>query len=75
MRNFIAAVSFGDAIRGRVWDFEDWGLGIWVVAFLGETIADAQLARFKRDPKNKAQVCNVGLWRYSRRIRITSLNR
>jgi steroid 5-alpha reductase family enzyme len=47
-------------------EFENWGLGIWVVAFLGEVIADAQLARFKRDPKNKARVCNVGLWRYSR---------
>lgn len=46
--------------------FEDWGAWIWVVAFLGETIADAQLARFRRNPKNKGRVCNVGLWRYSR---------
>jgi len=29
-------------------------------------IADAQLVRFKRDPKNKGRVCNAGLWRYSR---------
>jgi steroid 5-alpha reductase family enzyme len=47
-------------------EFENWGLGIWVVAFLGETIADAQLARFRRDPKNKGRVCDEGLWRYSR---------
>jgi steroid 5-alpha reductase family enzyme len=47
-------------------EFENLGLGIWVVAFLGEIIADAQLARFRRDPKNKGRVCNVGLWRYSR---------
>jgi steroid 5-alpha reductase family enzyme len=46
--------------------FENAGAAIWAVAFLGETIADAQLARFKRDPKNQARVCNVGLWRYSR---------
>jgi steroid 5-alpha reductase family enzyme len=37
-----------------------------VVAFLGEITADAQLWRFKRDPKNQGRVCNTGLWRYSR---------
>jgi steroid 5-alpha reductase family enzyme len=47
-------------------ELENVGLGIWVVAFLGEMIADWQLARFKKDPKNKGRVCNVGLWRYSR---------
>jgi steroid 5-alpha reductase family enzyme len=46
--------------------YENWGAGLWVVAFLGETIADAQLTRFNRDPKNKGRVCNKGLWRYSR---------
>jgi steroid 5-alpha reductase family enzyme len=45
---------------------EEAGAGIWLVAFLGEMLADAQLARFKRDPKNKGKVCNAGLWRYSR---------
>jgi steroid 5-alpha reductase family enzyme len=47
-------------------EFDNVGAGIWIVAFLGEMIADRQLARFKRDLKNKARVCNVGLWRYSR---------
>jgi steroid 5-alpha reductase family enzyme len=47
-------------------EFENWGLGIWVVAFLGEMIADLQLKRFKQNPQNKVRVCNVGLWRYSR---------
>jgi steroid 5-alpha reductase family enzyme len=45
---------------------ENSGAAIWLVAFLGEMIADAQLARFKRDPKSKGRVCNIGLWRYSR---------
>lgn len=58
-------VAMHDPAKGWA-EFEEWGLGIWVVAFLGEIIADAQLARFKKDPKNKARVCNVGLWRYSR---------
>ena len=31
-----------------------------------ETIADAQLARFKADPASRGQVMDRGLWRYSR---------
>ncbi len=41
-------------------------IAVWLVAVVGESIADAQLARFKRDPKNKGHVCRDGLWRYSR---------
>jgi steroid 5-alpha reductase family enzyme len=47
-------------------EFEDFGALLWLVAFLGEMLADAQLAWFKRDPKNKGKVCNRGLWRFSR---------
>lgn len=42
------------------------GVCIWIISVLGEAIADAQLAAFKKDPKNKGQVCNTGLWNYSR---------
>lgn len=31
-----------------------------------ETVADAQLARFRRDPANRGGVMDRGLWRYSR---------
>jgi steroid 5-alpha reductase family enzyme len=41
-------------------------LGLFVVGVLGESIADAQLARFRRDPANRGKTCRVGLWRYSR---------
>jgi steroid 5-alpha reductase family enzyme len=47
-------------------EYENVGAAIWAIAFLGETIADQQLARFKRDPKNTGRVCKSGLWRYSR---------
>jgi steroid 5-alpha reductase family enzyme len=40
-------------------------IAIWLIAILGESIADAQLARFKRTAAPKA-VCNLGLWNYSR---------
>lgn len=42
------------------------GIGIWVIGFLGESIADAQLKRFKKRPENKGKVCDAGLWFYSR---------
>lgn len=41
-------------------------LGLWGLAIMGESLADKQLARFKADPKNRGQVCQVGLWNYSR---------
>jgi steroid 5-alpha reductase family enzyme len=45
----------------------EWlGVAIWCLALLGETRADAELARFKADPAHRGQVCAVGLWRYSR---------
>jgi steroid 5-alpha reductase family enzyme len=42
------------------------GVAIWLVGLTGESIADGQLAAFKRNPANRGQVCDVGLWRYSR---------
>lgn len=42
------------------------GAGLWFVALLGESAADAQLNRFRSDPANKGRTCRVGLWRYSR---------
>ena len=41
-------------------------VGIWAVALVGEAVADAQLAAFKRNPAYRGQVCRQGLWRYSR---------
>jgi steroid 5-alpha reductase family enzyme len=39
---------------------------LWLVALAGEALADAQLARFKRNPANRGRVCDHGLWRLSR---------
>ncbi|MBB3564600.1 steroid 5-alpha reductase family enzyme [Rhizobium sp. BK512] len=39
---------------------------IAVVALVGETIADRQLAQFRRTPAAKTETCEIGLWRYSR---------
>lgn len=42
------------------------GLLLWAAGLLGESVADRQLARFRRDPANRGQVCQQGLWRLSR---------
>lgn len=42
------------------------GLLIWLVAVAGESLADRQLALFRESPVTRGQVCQVGLWRYSR---------
>jgi steroid 5-alpha reductase family enzyme len=41
-------------------------IAIWVVALVGESIADRQLAAFRADPANKGKTCRYGLWRTSR---------
>ncbi|MDA8561646.1 DUF1295 domain-containing protein [Gammaproteobacteria bacterium] len=42
------------------------GIIIFIVAILGESIADKQLMHFKENNKGKRITCNKGLWYYSR---------
>jgi steroid 5-alpha reductase family enzyme len=42
------------------------GLLIAIAAIIGESIADAQLSRFARNPSNSGKVCETGLWAWSR---------
>jgi steroid 5-alpha reductase family enzyme len=42
------------------------GALVLVVAIVGEGIADAQLRRFRADPANAGQICDSGLWAWSR---------
>jgi steroid 5-alpha reductase family enzyme len=45
----------------------EWaGLVLWIVAWIGESVADRQLAAFKADPTRSGRTCRSGLWRYSR---------
>lgn len=39
---------------------------LWLGALLGESLADAQLRRFKARPTSRGLTCREGLWRYSR---------
>jgi steroid 5-alpha reductase family enzyme len=42
------------------------GIGFAMTGVLGESIADLQLNRFRKNPANQGKVCQHGLWRYSR---------
>jgi steroid 5-alpha reductase family enzyme len=42
------------------------GIAVLLIAVTGEGLADAQLARFKRNPANRGRICDAGLWAWSR---------
>ena len=42
------------------------GQACFGLGWLWETIADAQLYRFKKSPANEGRILRTGLWRYSR---------
>lgn len=39
---------------------------VMLLAFIGETLADQQLYRFKQRPENRGKTMDQGLWKYSR---------
>lgn len=39
---------------------------IWLIAVIGESMADWQLAGFRADVNNRGKTCRIGLWKYSR---------
>lgn len=41
-------------------------IALWLLAVAGESLADHQLAVFRRDMRNRGTVLRSGLWRYSR---------
>ena len=42
------------------------GIGVWVLGFLFEVIADYQKTQFRKDPSNKGKFISTGLWSRSR---------
>ncbi len=47
-----------------VWEY--LGVVIWMVAIIGEALADYQLSIFREAPENTGKTCRQGLWWYSR---------
>ena len=46
--------------------FDLLGVAVWLLGFIFESVGDAQLARFIKDPVNKGNLIQTGLWRYTR---------
>jgi steroid 5-alpha reductase family enzyme len=42
------------------------GVCVWLFGFLFESVGDAELARFTRDPIKRGKILQSGLWRYTR---------
>lgn len=42
------------------------GCAVWIMGFLFESIGDAQLAQFIKNPTNKGKLIQSGLWQYTR---------
>ena len=59
----LAAVSAPPTALGLL---DVLGILLFVFGFLFETVADLQLARFRRDRGNRGAVLETGLWRYTR---------
>ena len=61
------ALPFALAVQGgALQPLQLGGLGLWIAALVGESVADVQLRRFKARPDSKGRTCREGLWRYSR---------
>ncbi len=58
----LAAVNPAPTLGG----YEHFGLLLALCATAGESLADWQAQRFKRNPIHRNSVVDVGLWRYSR---------
>ncbi|MDF1604319.1 DUF1295 domain-containing protein [Nocardioides sp. YIM 152315] len=54
------------AVAGLAWSWALWaGVAVWVVGVVFETVGDAQLASYRRDP-DRGPVMDRGLWAWTR---------
>ena len=63
------AVPFGPVVFNIDPNLDAFSIAGAIVGFgaiLGESIADAQLARFRANAANKGKTCRAGMWGYSR---------
>jgi steroid 5-alpha reductase family enzyme len=57
-----AAIHASEAVNG----LDYLAIILFLFGFIWENLADFQLSRFKSNPKNKGNVLNTGVWRFSR---------
>lgn len=55
------------ALSNREWSNLEWiGVVVWICGIAGETFADYQLQQFKKENPDTTQVCQKGLWGFTR---------
>jgi len=59
-------IQVGMNLSGHFRSWSTGGLCLFAVGFVFESVGDAQLAAFKRDPANAGRVMDRGLWRFTR---------
>ncbi len=59
---YLAATNSAAFAQG----FDIAAMAVAAIALGGEALSDFQLARFRKTPQAKTEVCETGLWRYSR---------
>lgn len=67
--NLVLAVPFLLAVVDPSPRLSPWlwaGVVLWGLAWMGESLADTQLRRFRLSPMHRGQVCRTGLWGWSR---------
>ncbi len=67
--SFTAAAALASITSGRPGEFGAFGiagLGVWLLGFGFEAVADFQKSRFTGDPANRERFINTGLWSLSR---------
>lgn len=63
------SIPFWIAAHNPAADWTRWttlAVAVWLVAVVGESVADRQLAAHRTNLANKGKTCRSGLWRYSR---------
>lgn len=72
LQGFLMTIVALPVMHAIYFSYEIWpvtiilGLGIWIIGFLFEVVADWQVRRFIADKNNHGQLLTSGLWRYSR---------
>ena len=61
-----ALIAITSTNRKELGIFAIVGTIVWIVGFVFEVVADYQKSQFKKDPANKGQFINTGLWAKSR---------
>jgi steroid 5-alpha reductase family enzyme len=59
-------VQGASARDGALGALDAAGVALWAVGLFFEAVGDAQMARFKADPRSRGTVMDRGLWRYTR---------